>query len=119
MLMVRRPQRPDPWQRCHNGKKANHGTSERPSPRCYAVRALCQRHTGLQRRLPDPPAGFIADVVEVRRVPANHRAETNHGVEPSGRGQRLRDQRNLERARHPHHFDILILHPVFHQTVEA
>ena len=44
--------------------------------------------------------------VEVRRVAPDHRAEADRPRRRAGRGEPLRDQRDLERARHPVHRDL-------------
>ena len=77
------------------------------------------RHVGIQRRLPDATARFGADVIEMRRVAANDRPETNHRIEPLRPGHRPRHQGNLERPRHPHHFNVVVFDPVFGQPLNA
>ena len=59
--------------------------------------------TGIAGVEPDPhePGGGLArDEVEVRRVATDHRAERHDRVVV--RGEPLRRERQLERARHPH-----------------
>src|ERR1044072_7513558 len=61
----------------------------------------------------------IADVIEMRRVAANHRAQTDKAVIFSTAGQTVGDQRNFESAWNPHHRDVLVIAAVAFQAVHG
>jgi hypothetical protein len=77
------------------------------------------RHVGIQRRLPYAATRLCANVIEMRRVAANDRPETNHCIEPVRSRHCPRRQGNLERSRHPHHLDVVGLDPMFGQPRNA
>ena len=77
------------------------------------------RHVGIQRRLSDPATGLRTNVIEMWRIAANDRPETNHHIELLRPRHCPCHQGNLERPRHPHHLDVVGLDPVFGQPLNA
>src|ERR671939_2140101 len=53
----------------------------------------------------------------MRRLAPDHRAEADHGVEPTARCQSLRDERKLEGPRRPSQLNVLVGHAVLAQAV--
>src|SRR6202043_206072 len=61
------------------------------------------RHAGLEACELQAARAFAGDIVEVRRVAADHAAEGHEGVVTAAGGKLACDYRQLERARHAHH----------------
>ncbi len=61
---------------------------------------------GVEADAHDPGRGLAGDVLEVRRLAADDAAEADHGVVVGGQG--LGGERDLERARHPRHGDVVV-----------
>src|SRR5687768_11254325 len=65
------------------------------------------RHIIVRARLRQTARGFTGDVVEVRRLAANHRSDDNERIVPLGGEQPACGGRELPRARHPDHVNVL------------
>lgn len=76
------------------------------------VEVLGGQHTeddgdaGVEAGLLDAVGALAGDEVEVGRLAADDAADGHDGVDAPGLGERLGDERDLERAGHPHLFDI-------------
>ena len=51
--------------------------------------------------------GFAGNIVEVRRIPANHAAECDHRVEAAARGEPADHHRQLEGTGNAHHREVV------------
>ena len=80
--------------------------------------AEADRHVELGARVGEPARRFAGDVVEVRRVAANHGADGDERVVALGREQAARRDRQLPRARHPDDVDVVDRDAVPHERVE-
>src|SRR3954451_5441087 len=63
-----------------------------------------------QRDLAEAPRGLTRDVLEVRRLAPDHRAQGDEAAIPSGRAGRGRGDRQLESPRHPDDIDLVVGH---------
>ena len=63
------------------------------------------RHSGFERDLLQARARFSGDVIEVRRVAANHRAQRDDAVIAMRVRQHFRRQGKLKRSRHEKHVE--------------
>src|SRR6266576_1374797 len=61
-----------------------------------------------QRDVAESPRGFSGDVLEVRRLTADHAAERDDGIVALARGGRFRDDGKLERAGNRNDFDVFV-----------
>ncbi len=76
-------------------------------------------HSGLLRRLPNPPRNLVHNHVVMRRVPAQQTSQTNDGVVLSSQSKRPRGRRNLKRPRHPHDRNMFPQRPRPQQSIAS
>src|SRR5262249_56061605 len=76
-------------------------------------------HTMARNCLSNPPGHRVGDVLEMGRITAYYRAQTDERVELAAGRHAFGDKRNFEGARNPNHCDIFFFSAMAFHSVQS